>query len=111
MGSPETLGEFEQLVLLAALRLGQDAYTVAIIDEIVRHTSREPTHAAVYVALRRLEKKGLVTSALGPSTAERGGRAKRFFEVQPEAVDILRRSRDELLSLWAGVEAPGTSGS
>lgn len=105
MGATETLGEFEQRVLLAALRRGRDAYTVSIIEELRARTSREPTHAAVYVALRRLEAKGLVTSRMGPATPERGGRAKRFFQVEPEAVDLLRRARDELLSLWAGVEA------
>ena len=102
------LGDFEQIVLLAALRLDGSAYTVAIIEEIRSHTSREPTHAAVYVALRRLEKKGLVTSEMGPPTAERGGRPKRYFRVTPMAVPILRRSRDELLSLWAGLEVPGS---
>ncbi len=106
MSGPQTLGDFEQVVLLAALRLGDEAYTVSIIEEIERHTSREPTHAAVYVALRRLEKKSLVRSELGEPTAERGGRAKRFFRVMPEAYALLRRSRDELLSLWTGVEAP-----
>ena len=107
MGTTDTLGEFEQLVLLAALRLGQDAYTVSIIEELRAHTSREPTHAAVYVALRRLEAKGLVVSRMGEATPERGGRAKRFFRVEPHAVELLRRSRDELLSLWSGVETAG----
>ncbi len=104
----DNLGDFEQLVLLAALRLDDAAYTVAVIEEIRRHTSREPTHAAVYVALRRLEKKGLVTSELGPATAERGGRPKRFFRVAPAAVTLLRRSRDELLALWSGLEPSGS---
>jgi len=102
-----SLGEFEQLVLLAALRLGSDAYVVPIIDDIAERTGREVTHAAVYVALRRLEKRGLVSSKLGDSTAERGGKPKRYFEVAPEAVAQLRESRDALLSMWRGLEPAG----
>lgn len=100
----ETLGEFEQLVLLAALRIGDDAYTVPIIEEIEARTGRAPTHAAVYVAMRRLEDKGLVTSEKGESSAERGGRAKRFFRVEPRALELLREQRDALLSMWEGLE-------
>ena len=99
-----SLGEFEQLVLLACLRLGPDAYAVPVIDEIAARTGREATHAAVYVALRRLEKKGLVRSRMGESVPERGGRSRRHFEVLPTAVEQLRRSRDALLSMWEGVE-------
>lgn len=102
--SRETLGEFEQLVLLAALRLGDEAYTVPIIDEIEERTGRAPTHAAVYVAMRRLEDKGLVESEKGDPTPERGGRAKRYFRVQPQAVELLREHRDALLSMWEGLE-------
>ena len=65
----ETLGDFEQLVLLAALRLGERAYAVSIIEEIATHSGREPTHGAVYVALRRLEKRGLVTTRVGGGEA------------------------------------------
>ncbi|MFW6198482.1 MAG: PadR family transcriptional regulator [Acidobacteriota bacterium] len=102
--SRDTLGEFEQLVLLAALRLGDEAYTVPIIDEIERRTGRTPTHAAVYVAMRRLEDKGLVRSEKGAPTSERGGRAKRYFRVEPRAVELLREQRDALLSMWEGLE-------
>jgi DNA-binding PadR family transcriptional regulator len=101
----EALGEFEQLVLLACLRLGADAYVVPIIEEIAQRAGREASHAAVYVALKRLEKKGLVSSQLGEPRAERGGRARRHFEVLPEALEQLRASRDALLSMWDGVEA------
>lgn len=98
------LGEFEQIVLLAVLRLGEEAYTVPIIDEIERRTGREVAHAAVYVALRRLEKKGLVRSHLGEPRAERGGRARRYFEVDEAAVAQLRQQRDALLAMWEGLE-------
>jgi len=100
----DSLGDFEQLVLLAALRLGSDAYVVPIIDDIANRTGRDVTHAAVYVALRRLEKRGLVSSRLGESTPERGGKPKRYFEVAPEALVQLRDSRDALLSMWKGLE-------
>ena len=63
--SRDTLGEFEQLVLLAALRLGHEAYAVSILEEIEGHTGRRPSHGAVFVALRRLERKGLVRQELG----------------------------------------------
>lgn len=103
----DSLGEFEQLVLLACLQLGDDAYTVSIVDEIARRTGREASHSAVYVALRRLEDKGLVHSELGDSTPERGGRPKRFFRAEPEAMPALREARDTLLSMWEGLEAAG----
>jgi DNA-binding PadR family transcriptional regulator len=100
-----SLGEFEQLVLLAILRIGEDAYAVPIIEEIESRASRDVSHAAVYIALKRLEKKGLVSSRLADPTSERGGRAKRYFQVQPDALRQLRESRDALLSMWEGVEA------
>ena len=101
----KSLGEFEQLVLLACLRLGPEAYVVPIIEEIAARTGRSPAHAAVYVALKRLENKGLVSSRMSAPVRARGGRSKRQFEVMPEALDLLRSSRDALLSMWDGIEA------
>jgi len=101
----ESLGEFEQLVLLACMRLGDDAYAVPIIEEIASRTGREASHAAVYVALKRMEKKGLVSSYMSEPVAERGGRSRRCFEVLPAAMEQLRASRDALLNMWDGVEA------
>ena len=100
----DTLGDFEQLVMLAVARLDDDAYVVPIIAEIAARTGRQASHAAVYVALKRLEAKGLVTSRLGEPTAERGGRAKRFFSLEADAMERLRGSRDALLSMWQGLE-------
>ena len=100
----DTLGAFEQLVLLACLRLKEGAYTVAILNEIEARTGRSSTHAAVYVALRRLEQRGLVDSTLGESTPERGGRAKRYFTVRPHAVEALVEARDGLMNMWQGLE-------
>ena len=102
----EWLGEFEQVVLLASLRLGEDAYTMAIADEIERVTAREVSHAAVYVALRRMEEKSLVTSCLGDATPARGGRPKRFFTLLPAGLRALSESRNALMSLWQGLHDP-----
>jgi PadR family transcriptional regulator len=99
------LGDFEQLVLLACVRLGPEGYAVPILEEIETRTGRRASHAAVYVALRRLEKRGLVTSALGEPTSERGGRAKRYFRPTPEALRLLRESREALRAMWRGVGA------
>ncbi len=102
--SRDTLGEFEQLVLLASLRLGDGAYAVSIIEEIERHTGRRPSHGAVFVAVRRLEKKGLVSTQLGDATTERGGRPPRMVLVEREAIQRLRESRASLLSLWTDLD-------
>ena len=103
MPSTPSLGDFEQLVLLALVRLGEQAYGVSIHDEIVRRARREVTVAAVYKTLERLEDKGLIVSTLGPPTAERGGRRKKFFRIQPagrralaQALASLRRMADGL---------------
>ena len=105
MGRDATLGEFEQLVLLAILRLGDEAYTVPIIDEIEERTGRQVQHASVYVALRRLEKKGLVRSRMSDPTSTRGGRSRRYFHIEPGALPLLAAQRDALLSMWEGLEA------
>src|ERR1043165_299269 len=94
------LGDMEHLVLLAILRLGQDAYGIPILDEVCARSGREVSRATVYVALKRLEQKGLVTSRLGDSTPERGGRAKRFFRMKPSGLKALRESREMFLNLW-----------
>lgn len=105
MATKDTLGEFEQLVLLAILRLGDEAYTVPVLDEIEARTGRQVAHASVYVALRRLESKGFVTSRMSEPTGERGGRSRRYFRVGPDAVRALRAQRDALLAMWDGLEA------
>jgi PadR family transcriptional regulator PadR len=99
----ESIGELEHLVLLVILRLGTGAYGVPIVGELKRHTRRPVLRPSVYLALRRLEDKGLVRSRLGEPEARRGGRARRYFELQPGAVKLLRESRRTLQSLWNGV--------
>lgn len=105
--SGKSLGEFEQFVLLAVLQLGEEAYSVPIVEEIERRSDRSVTHAAVYVALRRLERKGLVRSWMGDPTPERGGRAKRYFAVERRALPLLEASREALLAMWEGLEVEG----
>jgi len=99
------LGEFEQLVLLAVLRLGEEAYGLRIGDEIEAVAEREPSSGALYTTLDRLEAKGLLHSRLEDSTDGRVGRPRRYYKVAPEGLAALRRSRRALLRMWAGLNA------
>jgi DNA-binding PadR family transcriptional regulator len=99
------LGEFEQLVLLAVLSLGDAAYAVPVRREIQRATQRTVTRGAVYITLDRLEQKGLLTSVLGESLPERGGRARRYYRATPVALAALRRHRASLDRMWAAADA------
>ena len=105
MSAIEPIGEFEQVVLLAVLRLGDDAYAVPIHDEILACTGRDVSRGAIYITLDRLETKGYLKSWFGDPTPERGGRAKRFYALRPRAVEALKDSRRALVSLWKGLEA------
>jgi DNA-binding PadR family transcriptional regulator len=100
----ETLGEFEQLVLLAILHLGDGPYGVPIVDEIQGRTGRAVAPAAVYVTLRRLEQKGFLTSWMSESTPERGGKARRCVKVTRAGLASLRESRKVLDSMWKGLD-------
>jgi DNA-binding PadR family transcriptional regulator len=102
------LGELELMVLLALIRLGDDAYGVPISREIEERTSREAKLGSVYAALERLEDKGLVKSRLGERTPERGGRAKRYFRVTPGGLREARDAQGALTSLW--VDLPQLQG-
>ncbi len=103
--NPQTpLGEFEQLVLLAVMRLEGEAYAVPIRQEIEDRTSRSVARGALYVTLDRLEEKGYLKSWLADATAERGGRAKRFYEVKPAGAKALEYSWAALRSMWEGLE-------
>lgn len=98
------MGDMEHLVLLAILRLGQEAYGITILDEVSARSGRDVSRATVYVALKRLEQKGFVSSRLGESTPERGGRAKRYYRMKPAGLKALRESRAMFLGLWRDVE-------
>jgi PadR family transcriptional regulator, regulatory protein PadR len=99
----DTIGELEHLVLLAILRLGPSAYGVPIVEELRHHTRQPILRPSVYLALRRLEAKGLIRSRLGAPEARRGGRARRYFDVQPAGRTLLAESRRTLTSLWDGI--------
>src|ERR671911_3139272 len=111
MARREHLGEFEQIVLLAVLRLGDDAYGVPIRSEIERRTGRSLTVGALYRTLDRLEHKGFVKSWFTDPTPERGGRSKRYFNVRPAGLRALRASRDALAAMWDGLEPRATRAS
>lgn len=98
------LGEFEHVVLLAILRLGDDAYAVTVRDEIRRCTGRDVSRGSIYITLDRLETKGYLKSRLADPTPERGGRAKRYYTLRPRAVDALKECRRQLVALWRGLE-------
>lgn len=105
MGREGYLGEFEQMLLLAALRLGEEAYGAAMSAELEATVGRRVSRGAIYVTLDRLEAKGLLTSRMSAPRAERGGRPRRMISVTPEGVSALRESRAALETLWDGVEA------
>ncbi len=102
--SRNSLGEFEKLVMLAVLHLGHEAYGASIIQELEERTGRTTSAGAVYVALRRLEKKGHVTSRLGESSPRRGGRPKRYFAVGREGIEALRRAQEDWAAMARGLE-------
>lgn len=100
----DTLGEFERLVMLAVLHAGDDAYGAPILKELEERTGRSPSAGAVYVALRRLEEKGMLSSERGESTPGRGGRPKRYYAVEPAGRAALREARDEWNAMLDGIE-------
>ena len=111
MAGREHLGEFEQIVLLAVLRLGDDTYGVPIRREIEERTRRSLTVGALYRTLDRLEEKGYVTSWFSDPIPERGGRSKRYFKVEPLGMRALRESREALTAMWEGLDGQATHGS
>ena len=98
-----SVGHFELVVLLAVIRLGDDAYGVLISHAIEEITGREAALGSVYNALENLEDKGLVSSCLSDPTPERGGRAKRYFRVTPKGVREARNTKKALIKLWRGL--------
>lgn len=101
--SKETLGELEELVLLAVMRLGDQAYGLSITEELQRTAGRPVVRASVYVLLRRLEKADLIRRRRERDGTSRG-RPRRYVEVTDEGLDLLRRARDVKLRMWDGIE-------
>lgn len=105
MGDANRLGEFEQLALLAVMRLGADAHGAGVQAELEETAGREASISAIYITLTRLEAKGMVRSWMGEPSEVRGGKARRHFEVTPTGAAALNRARSRLLSMWRGLEA------
>lgn len=101
--SIELLGDLEHLVLLAVARLGADSYGVTIIEELQNHSNRPILRPSVYLALRRLEGRGLIRSKLGDPESRRGGRARRHFAITASGLASLRESQATLTRLWDGL--------
>lgn len=109
--SRNSLGEFEHQVLLTILRLGSEGYSVSIVRELEARTGREASTSAVYVALRRLERKGLLSSRL--ETPEESGEPypRRYFSLTEAALEPLKEARRSFLRLWDGLEPVLDDGS
>ena len=100
------LGAFEQAVLLAIVRLGDDAYGRAILVEVQTRLERDVAAGAVHATLNRLERKRIVASRLGAGTPVRDGRSRRFYRLQPKGVRALNNARAALDNLWHGLRWP-----
>jgi PadR family transcriptional regulator, regulatory protein PadR len=99
----QVLGDFEQLILFALIRLGADAYGVTIRAQIEARTGRAVSPGALYTALDRLEKRGLVVSRLGDPTPQRGGKRKRLYTLQPAGERALARVYESMRLMANGV--------
>src|ERR1700741_3732488 len=97
------LTDFELMILLAILRIGDDAYGVPIARELEETGKRTVLLGAIYAALDRLEENGLASSSYGDPTPERGGRAKRFFKVTPKGLKAVKETQRSFVSLWSGI--------
>jgi PadR family transcriptional regulator PadR len=102
----DTLGAFEQAVLLAIIRLGDDAYGRAILKEVQARMEREVAAGAVHATLDRLQRKRLISSRLGSGTPVRGGRARRFYRLDPKGIRALNEARAAADNLWHGLTWP-----
>ncbi|MES2623873.1 MAG: PadR family transcriptional regulator [Pseudomonadota bacterium] len=108
MNKIQNLGDFEQVVLLAILRLkAVGAYGVSIRNEISEHTKRNPTPGAIYTTLERMETKGFVKSSEGEATPERGGRAKRYYHVTVKGLNALKKTQGDYRNLLKGLDILG----
>ncbi len=100
------IGQFEQAVLVALVRLRDKAYGRAVLNEVQARLERDVSAGAVYATLERLEEKGLISSTLAPGTAIRGGRARRYFSATTAGVRALNEAKDAADALWRGLTWP-----
>ena len=98
------LGELEHVLLWTVVRLDDEAYGMAVRDDLERRSGRDVARGAVYITLDRLVRKGYLTSRLGGASEERGGRARRYFTVTESGKQALRQARGALVSTWDGLE-------
>jgi PadR family transcriptional regulator len=103
MTSRENLGDFEHLVMLAVMRLGEQAYGVTVRQEIASRTHRDVSIGAVYATLDRLQRKGYVKSQMGDATPQRGGKRKRFFRITAAGATAVNRTHRALRSMAKGL--------
>jgi len=108
--SRESLGEFEHHVLLTVLRLGGEAYSVPIVLEMEERAGREVAQPAVFIALKRLEKKGLLTSRLDDHAVEETGRVRRYFKLTALGRKRLAGARRVFERMWEGLDLPVEEG-
>ena len=102
----DVLGTFEQAILLAVLRLGDDAYGRAIWNEVQARLERDVSAGAVHATLVRLEQKHLLASRLGPGTEVRAGRPRRYYRLEPAGIRALNAARAAVNTLWSGIRWP-----
>lgn len=107
----DVLGELEHHVLLALMRLGSDGYSVTIVDELEERTGREIAPAAVYITLKRLEKKGLVRSKLRTAGRQKGGHERRYYSVTAAGKVRILEARRAYMNLWEGMDPSLESGT
>jgi len=100
----KTLGELEQMILLALVSLGEEAYGASVRREIVGRSGKDVSAGAVYTVLDRLERAGLVTSWTGEPTAERGGRRRKHYRLRPDGARLLQESRERMRRMARGLD-------
>jgi len=110
MAKREALGGFQQLVMLAVLRLGEEAYGAEIQRDIEETAGRSVSISTLYVTLERLQNRGLVSSRMGEPTSVRGGKSKRYYALTEEGREALHAAREQLERMWRGVETDPSTG-
>jgi len=103
MANPNPVSNFELMVMLALIRLGDEAYGVPISREIEEHSGHDVALGSVYAALERLRDRGFVISSVGEPTPERGGRAKKYFKITGKGMKVVQETQQTLTRLWKGL--------
>jgi PadR family transcriptional regulator, regulatory protein PadR len=103
MANPNAISNFELMVLLALIRLGDEAYGVPISQKIEEHSGHDVALGSIYAALDRLQARGFVSSSVGDPTPERGGRAKKYFKITGRGTKVVQETQRTLISLWKGL--------